>query len=564
MRLLTLVLCAALTACAPAVKPPEAPNRAAVSNDSLSRVSTSFLYLAAQKAIREGQPDAAIRFLTALLQKDAGAAIPRLQLAELLLLRGRGGLALHHIDAILAQKNSTAVSMSTISLLRARALVMLGRQSEALDALEVLLAYQPGLFPARLLQVRLLQKAGRMDAAHAAIRQGIAANDTPGLRQLQAQLYLQENRLQKARRSFEAMHRLSPDSEAPVLLLHSLSSRMGDKAAAEQVLRTFFDSHKNALRVGNALGRLLAEQKRLDEAIVVYEKLAARTQGAPEILAALGLLHYQKDHFSKAAVLFRKSLQTREDAAVRFYLAASLEASGKSIEATRLYKQFNPKDSAYAWAQLRLANIALKQGKLVKAARRLLTLISKQPEAAEAYSMLSSVRLAQGKYRQSIKETDPAMALKDIPTRLLFNRAAAFEHLRDHASAETHLKHLLRIDPEHADALNFLGYLYAETGTNLDEAETLINRALKLKPNDAYYMDSLAWVYFKRGDYAKALDAQRKAIKQVADDPVMLDHLGDILWQNGKPAEARQAWGQAIKRKHTEPAELRQKISKGL
>ncbi len=564
MRLLTLVLCAALAACAPAAKSPEAMNRAAASNVSLSRMNTSFLYLAAQKAAREGQSDAAIRLLTALVQKDAGAAIPRLQLAELLLLRGRSRQALHHIDTVMAQKNFTAAGMPAISLLRARALAMLGRQPEALDTLEVLLAYQPGLFSARLLQVRLLQKAGRMDAAHAAIRQGIAANDTPTLRQLQAQLYLQENKLQEARQSFEAMHRLSPDSEAPVLLLHSLSSRMGDKAAAEQVLRTFFDSHENALRVGNALGRLLAEQKRLDEAIAVYEKLAARTQDAPEILAALGLLHYQKDHFSKAAALFRRSLQARQDAAVRFYLAASLEASGKSIEAARLYERFNPKNSAYAEAQLRLANMALKQGKLGKAARRLLTLISKQPEAVEAYSMLSSVRLAQEKYRQSIKETDPAMALKDVPTRLLFNRAAAFEHLRDYASAEAHLKRLLKIDPEHADALNFLGYLYAETGTNLDEAETLINRALKLKPNDGYYMDSLAWVYFKLGDYAGALDAQRKAIKQVADDPVMREHLGDILWRNGKAEEARQAWGQAIKLKHTEPAELRQKISKGL
>ncbi len=565
MRLTFLLLSAALViGCTPSHKAPPISQQRPASRHQLSELSTTFLYLAAQKALREGQADLATRFLTTLVQKDPEAATPRLQLAELLLLRGKARPALDHIDTVLAGKHVKKSHLPVILLLRARALAALKRNQKALNTLATLLKDKPQLFSARLLQVRLLQETGQTAAAHAAIREAIAAGDRPELRQLQAQLYLHENRLKEAKRAYEAMQKLIPDSETPILLLHGLAKRMGDKAAAEKVLRVFLNKHKNAQHVGSALGRFLATEKRIDEAIAVYEKLAIQTHDAPEVLTALGLLYYQERHFDKAKALFRKSLLSRPDAAVRFYLAATLEAGGRTDEATRLYKQFDPGDTAYAEAQLRLASIDFEQNRLKEAVHRLLTLISKQPGVADAYSMLSTIRLAQGKYRLAIRDTEPAMAMRHVPVRLLFNRAAAFEHLKDYAKAEAHLKRLLRIEPNHADALNFLGYLYAETGTHLDEAEKLVHHALKLKPGDGYYMDSLAWVYFKRGDYVHALAAQKKAVSKVKDDPVMQDHLGDILWRNGMADEARQAWRQAIKLKHSDPASLRRKISHGL
>jgi len=564
MRFLPLLLCAGLIACVPAAKPPSALSVPADTNVRLHQLSTTFLYLAAQKAVREGQLDAAISLLTALVQKDGKAPNPRLQLAELLLLRNKGKLALKHIDAVLLQGKIDKVRKPSISMLRARALATTGQKQQAMRVLKELLGEHPRLLQPRLMLIRLYTETNNTEAAHEIIRQSIAVKDNAGLRQLQAQLYIRENQFRKAQKALEAMRKLVPDNETPVLLLYNLDKSQGDTAAAEQVLRGFLARHPNALRISTTLGSLLTKQKRIDEAIAVYEELAKKTHADVRILTALGLLYYQEDNFKKAAVLFRQVLLTNPNTVVRFYLAASLEAGGKEAEAARMYARFNPKEPAYVEAQLRLANMAFEQNKLQKAARRLLTIISKQPAAARAYSMLSAVRLAQGKYRRVIEETAPAITMQDVPIRLLFNRAAAFEHLRDYVRAETHLKRLLKIDPEHADALNFLGYLYAETGTNLDKAGLLINRALKLKPNDGYYLDSLAWVYFKRGDYAEALNAQRKAIKQVADDPVMREHLGDILWRNGRMEEARQEWNQAIKLKHTEPAELRQKISKGL
>ena len=114
------------------------------------------------------------------------------------------------------------------------------------------------------------------------------------------------------------------------------------------------------------------------------------------------------------------------------------------------------------------------------------------------------------------------------------------------------------------ESLNFLGYIYALQGIQLNQAEVLIKRALVHKPDDGYYMDSLAWVYYKKGDYIRALRTQEKALEIVADDPVMMEHLGDILWRTGDKKAARNAWQKSIELKSENPNLLKRKIAEGL
>jgi Flp pilus assembly protein TadD len=81
------------------------------------------------------------------------------------------------------------------------------------------------------------------------------------------------------------------------------------------------------------------------------------------------------------------------------------------------------------------------------------------------------------------------------------------------------MRKVIALDPKNANALNYLGYTYADLGQNLDEAEQLVIEALKYKANDGFITDSLGWVYYKKGEYTKALDYLRKAHELVPDDP---------------------------------------------
>src|SRR5690606_3703990 len=94
--------------------------------------------------------------------------------------------------------------------------------------------------------------------------------------------------------------------------------------------------------------------------------------------------------------------------------------------------------------------------------------------------------------------------------------------------AERHLRAILEIDPNDHNALNFLGYLWADKDVNLDEARVLVERALELDPENPYYLDSLGWVYYRQGDGEKAVEYIRRAlVNMTTDDAVLRDHLGD-------------------------------------
>jgi len=112
-------------------------------------------------------------------------------------------------------------------------------------------------------------------------------------------------------------------------------------------------------------------------------------------------------------------------------------------------------------------------------------------------------------------------------------------------SIDTMLR-LIKIDPNNADALNFVGYTYAERGENLDEAERMIKRALEITPNKGYILDSLGWVYYKKGRYDEALDLLHRAETLQPNDPAIMEHLGDVYLDNGDPSKALEYYQRGV------------------
>jgi Tfp pilus assembly protein PilF len=122
------------------------------------------------------------------------------------------------------------------------------------------------------------------------------------------------------------------------------------------------------------------------------------------------------------------------------------------------------------------------------------------------------------------------------------------------------MRKVIAIDPKHSNALNYLGYTYADLGQNLDEAEKLIKEALKYKPDDGYITDSLGWVYYKKGDFEKALQYLQKAVEIVPDDPIMLEHLGDAYLKLNDKINALKYYKKSLQHKEKDKEELEKKI----
>jgi Flp pilus assembly protein TadD len=145
--------------------------------------------------------------------------------------------------------------------------------------------------------------------------------------------------------------------------------------------------------------------------------------------------------------------------------------------------------------------------------------------------------------------------------KIYFNLGVLYDKAGDWQECIGQMRKVLQINPDHAQALNYIGYTYAEKGINLDEAENLIKRALELKPDDGYITDSLGWVYFKKGETEKAVAELEKAHRLTPDDPVIAEHLGDVYAKNNLPEKAIRMYELAIKL-DPKKTELREKIKK--
>lgn len=118
---------------------------------------------------------------------------------------------------------------------------------------------------------------------------------------------------------------------------------------------------------------------------------------------------------------------------------------------------------------------------------------------------------------------------------------------RFYAEADKHLQRCVELVPTNSEALNYLGYMWADRGVRLDEARALVERALKAEPDNAAYLDSLAWALFKLGQPDAALKPMLEAVaKSEKPDATLLDHLGDIYYALKQYKEARDAWSQSL------------------
>ncbi len=143
-----------------------------------------------------------------------------------------------------------------------------------------------------------------------------------------------------------------------------------------------------------------------------------------------------------------------------------------------------------------------------------------------------------------------------------YARGTSYERLKNWPSAEADLEKALELAPEQPLVLNYLGYSWIDQGMHLKKGMALIEKAVALKPDDGYIVDSLGWAHYKLGNYKEAVRYLERAVELKPDDPILNDHLGDALWRTGREREARFQWDQALSLE-PEPEDI-QKIKKKL
>ncbi|MFM8314642.1 MAG: tetratricopeptide repeat protein, partial [Deltaproteobacteria bacterium] len=126
------------------------------------------------------------------------------------------------------------------------------------------------------------------------------------------------------------------------------------------------------------------------------------------------------------------------------------------------------------------------------------------------------------------------------------------------------MKKITELNPEHAHALNFIAYYYAEKGENLEEAEEKAKKALSLRPNDGYITDTFAWVKFKKGEIEDSLDKLEKAAQLIPDEAIVFEHMGDVYSAKNDKDKALSNYKKAAELAKGKDQDIMKKVEKKL
>jgi Flp pilus assembly protein TadD len=161
--------------------------------------------------------------------------------------------------------------------------------------------------------------------------------------------------------------------------------------------------------------------------------------------------------------------------------------------------------------------------------------------------MLSSLYEKSGDGPKSITVLKEALAKFPGDYKLTFALGALYHTLGDEQQSIATMQMLLKENPDDATVLNFIGYTYVELGVQLDDAEKLIRKALSLKPDSGFILDSMGWLFYVKGNYKQSLAYLLRAVEKIPDDPVILEHLGDVYLQLGDKEQAREMYQRSLK-----------------
>ena len=232
------------------------------------------------------------------------------------------------------------------------------------------------------------------------------------------------------------------------------------------------------------------------------------------------------------------------------------EAKAKFAKVAVNYEQSLLINPNHAGTYVRLAELLL--GPLRDAARAVKLLDDARRRFPGAPEIVYYLAIAQREAKQSqqavatFEEALHEAQLEEdddfVNAKFYFNYGAAAEQAGLYDKATDLLRKSIALDPENsAEACNYLGYMWADHNMNLDEAETMIRRALESEPNNTSYLDSLGWVEFRKGQFDRALDNLLRAAKTAErEDPVVFEHIGDTYLKLNRTREALEAWQKAL------------------
>ncbi len=410
----------------------------------------------------------------------------------------------------------------------------------------------------------------------------------------------------------EWMVRQDPDNLRGHFALAGVLERLGRPGEAEAALRAALPAHPGSLAVYGALARARRERGdrdgeieihrealranphhhatlvalaqaqieagRADDARATLEEVVVRHPDDLRSAIRLGFLELEARRYDAAAARFERALQVNpEQHEIAYFLGVVRRRSGDLDGAVAVLDPIPPSHERYADARAQLAAIWEARGDAPRALQEAERALAHEPSRQlELY--VASLRARTGDFAGAVAYLERLATTAPDDEEVVYNLGVVHGEIGDVEKALGYMRRVLEKNPDHAGALNYIGYTWAEQGTKLDEAEAMITRALELRPNDGYITDSLGWVYYMRARpllengqveagralLERAILELERAAELTGGDPVISEHLGDayLLLHDKRRALQRYEEALSLEPRNKAQPELKQKLER--
>ena len=506
---------------------------------------------------------AAIEQLSAahrLAPNDAGTSVT---LARALLAADRAAEAAAILDDLPELGGQPAIQRLT-----AEAKAKSGQYREAEELYEALWEADPADREIAAALIDLYEDEDKLDEALAALEK-LAARDSenPAIGERIVLDLAREGRFPESEKKARELVAKRPENRAGQRLLATVLFERGSIAEGEKILRGLLESDPDDPVTRRALAAELVRERRFDEARAMYQETIHRAGDDPRKAEAksaatieLGFIAYlEKDYAGARQILAPLAVADGQvqDRAARILLAADRDgedyADGKKSSAALLAAK--PSDPEW---EAESAEFRYRTGE-TKAAEEILDALGssgqleKMMAAADAYGRLK-------KYDAAVRIARAAAAKFPESTDALFRLGSSLERGGQPAESEKVFLQLLALRPNDAATLNYLGYMWADQGVQLERAKEMLEKAVAREPRNAAYLDSLGWAYFRLGQIPDAEKNLREAYRREPSDPTIEEHIGDLDARQGNVEGAIRHWEKALDLKSEEPDRVREKL----
>ena len=459
--------------------------------------------------MRLNRDNEAIAKLDAYLIKHPQETDSRMVLAKIYIRQGK----LEHAAGQYLKIHQNNPDNTSVLLLLSELYLARGEHLLSRDSLQEILKIDSESYSAHLLLARIYIVEENFSSGYHHYQQALSINWSSELLLELADVYIQQKKFKRAVKQYQIiLEREELNEDARIGLIHVYLLQKKDKKVLAELDRLKGVSN-NPEQVDLTIVRLFVRWDQFDKAIALLEDILAKNDLA-EARYLLAILHYRAEKYEQAMEVLR----------------------GISSDAHE-----------YEDGVFMMVRIMRELNRYKEAMQLLESIISMEVERnPDLYVLLATMYQFDGQKERARATYKRGLDSHPDNPDLLYEYGQFQEYFGEQDQALETMQEVIRQQPEHAGALNYVGYTWAVRKINLNKAFIYISRAVDLKPENGYIRDSLDWVYFQQGKLDEALKTLEHALQLSSGDPAIIDHLSDAYQAKGRLVEALEGYRKAL------------------